>query len=105
MGHHVNKHLGSTLHDNGVDFAVWAPFAKTVNLLLTVEFDYESIPMTGDGNGYWSVNDIDAKAGQSYLYEITTQADEKLKRNDPYARQLTDSDNGASIIVARDFEW
>lgn len=105
MGHHTNKHLGSTLHDNGVDFAVWAPFAKSVNLLLTIEFDFREIPMTSDGNGYWNVDDVEAQAGQSYLYEITTQSGEKLKRNDPYARQLTDSDKGASIIVARDFEW
>ena len=105
MSHHASKHLGSTLHDNGVDFAVWAPFAKSVNLLLTVEFDYNEITMTGDGTGYWYVNDVEAQPGQSYLYEITTQSNEKLKRNDPYARQLTDSDNGASIIVARDFEW
>lgn len=105
MGHHTNKHLGSTLHDNGVDFAVWAPFAKSVNLLLTIEFDFKEIPMTSDGNGYWNVDDVEAQAGQSYFYEITTQSNEKLQRNDPYARQLTDSDNGASIIVARDFEW
>jgi len=105
MGHHTHKHLGSTLHDKGVDFAVWAPFAKSVNLLLTVEFDFKAIRMMSDGHGYWSVDDVEAQAGQSYLYEITTPAGEKLKRNDPYARQLTDSDNGASIIVARDFEW
>jgi 1,4-alpha-glucan branching enzyme len=105
MGHHANKHLGSTLHDNGVDFAVWAPFAKSVNLLLTVEFDYKQIAMSADSKGYWSVDNVDAQAGQSYLYEITTLTNEKLKRNDPYARQLTDSDNGASIIVARDYEW
>ncbi|MDB5162815.1 MAG: putative 1,4-alpha-glucan branching enzyme [Candidatus Saccharibacteria bacterium] len=105
MGHQVNKHLGSTLHDNGVNFAVWAPFAKEVNLLLTVEFDSKKIPMASDGKGYWSVDDVDAKAGQSYLYEITTPSGEKLKRNDPYARQLTDSDNGASIIVVHDFKW
>jgi 1,4-alpha-glucan branching enzyme len=105
MGHRANKHLGSTLHDNGVDFAVWAPFAKSVNLLLTIEFDSKEIPMESDGHGYWSVEDVDAQAGQSYLYEIVTESGDKLKRNDPYARQLTDSDNGASIIVARDFEW
>jgi len=105
MGHHANKHLGSTLHDNGVDFAVWAPFAKSVNLLLTIEFDHEAIAMASDGNGYWTVNDVDAQAGQSYLYEITTPSGEKLKRNDPYARQLTDSDNGASIIVTREYDW
>ena len=105
MGHHTNKHLGSTLHDNGVDFALWAPFADSVNLLLNTEFDYKEIAMTSDNQGYWSIEDVDARPGQSYLYEITTQSGERLRRNDPYARQLTDSDNGASIIVTRDFEW
>ncbi|MES2630459.1 MAG: alpha-amylase family glycosyl hydrolase [Patescibacteria group bacterium] len=105
MGHHANKQLGSTLHDDGVDFTVWAPFAKSVNLLLTIEFDAKEIPMTADGKGNWTVEDVDAQPGQSYLYEITSQSGEKLKRNDPYARQITDSDNGLSIIVDRDFEW
>ncbi len=105
MAHHAKQHLGSTLHDNGVDFTVWAPFAVSVNLLLTIEFDSEVIPMKSDGHGYWSVQNVEAQAGQSYLYEIETSAGEKLKRNDPYARQLTDSDNGASVIIAHDFEW
>jgi 1,4-alpha-glucan branching enzyme len=105
MAHQVQKHLGSMLHDGGVDFAVWAPFAASVNLLLTIEFDSKAIPMANNGKGYWTVKDVDAQAGQSYLYEITTPSGEKLKKNDPYARQLTDSDNGASIIVTHDFEW
>lgn len=105
MGHPANKHLGSTFHDDGVNFTVWAPFAKAVNLLLTIEFDSKAIPMSSDGKGYWSVENVDAQPGQSYLYEITTQSGEKLKKNDPYARQLTDSDNGLSIIVDREFDW
>jgi 1,4-alpha-glucan branching enzyme len=105
MGHQVHKHLGSSVHDDGVDFAVWAPFATSVNLLLTVEFDYKSIAMHSDEHGYWSVSDVDAQAGQSYLYEIITRSGKKIKRNDPYARQLTDSDNGASVIVSKEYDW
>ena len=105
MADRANKHLGSTLYDNGVDFAVWAPFAASVSLLLTVEFDYKEIPMMRDDAGYWSVKGIDAQAGQSYLYQITTSSGEKLKKNDPYARQLTDSDKGASVIVDHEYEW
>lgn len=105
MGHHTSKHLGSTVHDNGVDFAVWAPFAKEVALLQSVEFDWIEKPMASDGLGYWTIENIDAEPGQMYKYRITTQNGEKLDRNDPYARQLTDSDNGSSVIVARDFEW
>ena len=105
MGRHVQKHLGAIAHDNGVDFAVWAPFAKNVSLLLTIEFDSKEIPMESDGHGYWSVEDVTAEPGQSYKYRITTADGTQLDRNDPYARQLTDSDKGSSVIVARDFEW
>jgi len=105
MGHHTNKHLGAIVHDNGVDFAVWAPFAKAVSLLHWQEFDWKEIPMESDHEGYWFVKNVEAEPGQTYKYLITTQNDEKLEKNDPYARQLTDSDNGSSVIVAYDFEW
>lgn len=104
MGHR-KRQFGSTLHDKGVDFAVWAPFAKSVSLLLSIEFDWQEIAMDSDGKGNWFVDDVDAKAGQSYKYRITTQDGKQLEKNDPYARQLTDSDNGSSVIVVRDFEW
>lgn len=102
---HPKIHLGAILHDKGVDFAVWAPFAKEVSVLLTVEFDSKEYPMQPDGTGYWTVEDVAAEAGQSYRYKIVTASGEVLEKNDPYARQLTDSDNGLSVIVARDFEW
>lgn len=105
MTRRSNKHLGAIAHDNGVDFTVWAPFAKDVSLLLTIEFDSKEIPMTSDNTGYWYIEDVDAEPGQSYKFRITTADDTQLDRNDPYARHLTDSDNGSSVIVARDFEW
>lgn len=105
MGHHVSKRLGSTAHDNGVDFSVWAPFAKDVALLQWLEFEWGETPMQSDGEGYWFIENVAAKPGQMYKYRITTEGGEKLDKNDPYARQLTDSDNGSSVIVAHDFEW
>ena len=106
MGHHANKHLGSFLHDKGVDFAVWAPFAKNVSLLLAKDQeDFETYPLQLNDGGIWTAKNIDAQAGQMYLYEITTQNGEILKRNDPYARQLTDSDNGWSVIISQEYDW
>lgn len=61
--------------------------------------------MQSDGNGYWEIHDVQARPGQLYRYRVTTQDDEKIDRNDPYARQLTDSDNGSSVIVDYDFDW
>lgn len=106
MGHHAKQHLGSTLHDKGVDFAVWAPFAKSVSLILaTDQEDSQKFPLTADGNGYWTIENVDAQPGQAYRYEINTPDGRVLERNDPYARQLTDSDKGWSVIVSRDYEW
>lgn len=104
MGHH-RQQLGATLHNKGVDFAVWSPFAESVSLLLSIDFDWKEYPLTKTDNDVWSIDDVDAKAGQSYKYRIITSDGRELERNDPYARQLTDSDNGASIITVRDFEW
>jgi len=105
MGHHANKHLGAVVHDKGVDFSVWAPFAKHVSLMLSIEFSSKEFPMTNDGKGFWSVKDVDAEPGQGYRYQITTADGTLLSKNDPYARQITDSDNGLSVIVAGDFDW
>ncbi len=102
------RKLGSVLHDKGVDFTVWAPFAQSVTLLLTFDAtarNVQEIPMQSDHQGYWTVLDVNAKAGQSYKYRIVSAQGWSLERNDPYARQLTTSDDGASVIVSYDFEW
>ncbi len=105
MGHRTHQHLGATVHDKGVDFSVWAPFAQHVSLLLSIEFNWKETPMKSDGRGYWGIEDVEAEAGQSYKFRLTAQDGRTLDRNDPRARQLTDSNNGSSIITARDFEW
>ena len=105
MGHRKKRHLGASVHDDGVSFTVWAPFAKAVGLLQWLEFDWDEVPMQSDGQGYWFIDDVQLEPGQMYRYRITAQNGDILDRVDPYARQLTDSDNGSSVIVARDFEW
>ena len=105
MGKLEHKKLGSHIHAKGIDFSVWAPFAKSVSLMLSVEFSSEEHPMTNDGNGYWEIKNVKASAGQSYYYQITTADGKVLQRNDPYARQLTDSDNGLSVIADNEYDW
>lgn len=84
---------------------VWAPFAQKVCLLTQREFEWDEHPMEGDADGFWSTTHPDTQAGQAYKYRITTKDGQKIDRNDPYARQLTDSDQGSSVIVANDFDW
>lgn len=103
MTHQAKRKLGVTLHRHGADFYVWAPFAKNVTLSGTFN-DMGDTPMERDDSGCWFVSVENAEAGQFYKYHIDT-GDEILERNDPRARQLTDSDVGMSVIASEDFKW
>ena len=96
--------MGAIPHDNGVFFRVWAPHAKKV--FVTGDFNNWSKnkhPMTHESNGYWGVNIADAAAGNQYKYILQTDMG-LLHRNDPYARELTNS-AGNSIVTDPHFEW
>ncbi|MBP7760696.1 alpha amylase C-terminal domain-containing protein [Candidatus Saccharibacteria bacterium] len=99
----MKKNLGAVLRRGGVEFRVWAPFAKHVAVV--GNFADHAIDMTAEGDGYWYLNQPDVKPGQTYQYKIITQDDRELYRNDPRARALTGSENGSSVIVANDFDW
>lgn len=107
MGHQVKKNVGITLHASGVEFRVWAPFAKNVKLILPFldVFDGSNIhEMLNEEDGYWSVVIKDAEPGQNYKYEIDTGT-ELIHKNDPRGRILTASENGVSVIPPTDFDW
>ncbi len=104
MQHQLKKNLGVTRHGEFTEFRLWAPFAKDVKLAGTIRPD-EQVAMKSEGDGYWSVRLKGIEPGQNYVYLITTADDQLLTRNDPRARQLTTSDNGASVIIDPDFDW
>lgn len=104
MGHHTQHQLGSWLSDKGVNFCVWAPFAKAVSVMVGEPFAWTETPLeSNDGN--WCGFVKDAQAGQSYKYKITTQSGEVIEKNDPRARQLTVSDDGVSVIIDHSYDW
>lgn len=102
MTHQVKKNLGVALHGHSAEFRVWAPFAKSVSV--AGNFAEGVFPMDSEGDGYWSKTLENVEAGHIYHYLIDTGTT-TLVKNDPYARQLTVSDNGLSVIVAHDFDW
>lgn len=104
MGHQGKQYLGSRITHSGVEFCVWAPFAKDIQVMVGEPYNWTETALTAS-DGYWSGIDPNAVAGQSYKYKITTQSGEVLEKNDPRARQLTVSDNGASVIIDPDFDW
>ncbi|MFT4033129.1 MAG: alpha-amylase family glycosyl hydrolase [Siphonobacter sp.] len=96
--------MGAILSDHGVSFRVWAPNAEAVAIIGDFnDWDKEANPLAQEENGYWSIEIPEAKAGQNYKYHLITPFGE-FDRNDPYARQVTNS-VGNSIIVDPDFNW
>lgn len=103
----TRRKLGASVTPNGVTFRVWAPNAKAVGVLVPfVSYDTSNRrEMTAEKGGYWTITVPEAEAGQTYKYIVTPQEGEDLLRNDPRARAVTASDNGASLIVVDDFDW
>lgn len=104
MGHHTQHTLGSKLTDKGVDFCVWAPFAKSVSVLVGDQYHYQETVMDSN-EGYWCASVPDAQAGQSYKYKIEAADGRVFEKNDPRARQLTASEEGASVIIDPHYDW
>lgn len=105
MGHQEKKILGATVSKSGIEFRVWAPFAQSVSVLVNDSFTSAETPLQNEGDGYWSAVVQNASVGQSYKYRITTPDGRTLDRNDPHGRQLTDSDEGASVVADPNFDW
>ncbi len=96
--------MGANATETGVSFRVWAPNAQKVFVMGDFnDWDRSTIPLLQEQNGYWSVEVPEATAGQQYKYVLKTKAGELIK-NDPYARELTNS-IGNSIIHNPAFDW
>ena len=96
--------MGSMPGNGGVAFRVWAPNADKVMVAGSFnDWNDEEIPLESEENGFWYGWVKDAKPGDEYKYVIWN-GDQKLLRNDPYARELTSS-AGNSVIVDPHFDW
>jgi len=99
-------YMGAIPYDSGVTFRVWAPFASRVSVAGTFNnWSNNSHQLFSEGNGYWSVDVDSARLGDQYKYVLTNRDHGwELWRNDPYARELTNS-AGNSIVADPDFNW
>jgi maltooligosyltrehalose trehalohydrolase len=73
-----------------VIFSVWAPHAKSVDLIL----DERRIPLASTGQGYWHA-DVSAQAGQDYKYSL----DGASAIPDPRSRWQPAGVHGASQVL------
>ncbi len=101
---HVAEQMGATPYAGGVFFRVWAPHAESV--FVTGSFNdwmpYATslLPLEG---GQWAVNVDEAKPGDEYKF-VLKNGDLELYRNDPYAREVTNS-VGNSVVLDPSFDW
>lgn len=96
--------MGANQCKNGISFCVWAPNADKVFVTGTFnDFSPDKNPMESDGAGNWFVEIPEAKFGDQYKYRIIN-GDKELIKNDPYAKELTNS-AGNSIIVDPYYDW
>ncbi|MEP6651786.1 MAG: malto-oligosyltrehalose trehalohydrolase [Myxococcales bacterium] len=92
---------GAELVEGGVDFRIWAPKHKNVELLLHGSDQIHEL--TAEGNGYWSAFIRSVGAGTRYRYRID-RGDPALP--DPAARYLPEGPHGpAEVVDPRRFAW
>ncbi|HAW96545.1 MAG TPA: hypothetical protein DCX60_09735 [Phycisphaerales bacterium] len=87
--------VGATLYDdadgNGVTFRTWAPNADSVSVAGSFNsFNPNTHFLTGEGDGWWSIDVPYVGQGARYKFVIRNNGQE-LWRRDPWARRLTNS--------------
>ncbi|MGY5353075.1 alpha-amylase family glycosyl hydrolase [Wenyingzhuangia sp. IMCC45533] len=98
--------MGSIIKSDksGVTFRVWAPHAAKISVVGDFnDWDESKDVLAHEENGYWACFVAEAKERQEYKFAITHN-EETFFRNDPYAKEVTNS-NGNSIICSLDFDW
>ena len=97
--------LGATLLAQGVFFKVWAPNAQEVAVFGSFnDWNEDEYPLEKTENGEWQLPVSTAKAGDEYKFIITDAAGNKLYKNDPRAKQMTNS-VGNSVVFDPHFDW
>ena len=99
-----SKGMGAVPSDGITTFRVWAPHADTVQVIGSFnDWKMGTVHLEREENGYWAGATELVEPGDEYKYLITN-GDIELKRNDPYAFEVTNS-NGNSIVRSMDFDW
>src|SRR6476659_1940636 len=97
--------MGAIVHQQGVFFRVWAPHALEV--FVTGDFndwDDAEFKLDHEDNGYFGGNVPSAKPGSQYKFVIQTE-NGNLMKNDPYAREMTNSAGNSVVYDNAAFDW
>ncbi|MDR0955673.1 MAG: glycosyl hydrolase, partial [Candidatus Nomurabacteria bacterium] len=87
-------------------FTVWIAGASGVEAVLAdADFTTHSFNMSEIQPEIWQVKIPQAAAGMAYQFKATRPDGAVEFYNDPYARQLTASTGGMSVLADGDFDW
>ncbi|MDR1458531.1 MAG: hypothetical protein LBI37_03355 [Puniceicoccales bacterium] len=95
-----DKKLGTWIHNHNTHFALFAPRATKVTLVLTdtIHSEPNMIPMTRDCNGLWEHSVKKNLSGKYYNYILVDKFGKESIVIDPYAMAMV-SKHGPAIIV------
>ncbi len=107
----VHPGLGSRVYrsENGIiegtAFRVWAPFADSVRLAGSFNgFSATQTPMAAEPGGTWSIDVPNLQPGARYQY-IVEHDGQLLWRNDPRAREVTNSVGESRVVDPESYVW
>ena len=93
-----NRGMGAVVGVQGVTFRVWAPNATGVFVMGSFNgWKDDGYGLKHENDGYWALHVDAAREGDEYKY-VLSNGENKITKNDPYARKLTNS-MGNSIVI------
>ena len=111
-GEHYNSYniLGSHLKEvngvKGVYFAVWAPNAKVVSVVGNFNHWDGRVHQMRNINGFWELFIPHLEESELYKFEIKTNNNETLSKQDPYSFFIESAPKTASIVYDIDkYNW
>ncbi len=107
LGAHVRRYDGPMGEVLGTSFAVWAPNAKSVNLVGDFNtWDNSSLPMRALAtSGIWELFVPEVGVSSRYKFDITGPDGNRTMKADPMARAAEVAPASASIVTESAHEW
>jgi 1,4-alpha-glucan branching enzyme len=99
------RRLGALPLDGATSFRVWAPHASAVAVIGEFNnWDWRANPLKPGDDGIWSGEIDKAHVGQQYQFYLQN-GDQRLKKNDPYAREIHPKGRRSVIYDDSRFQW
>jgi 1,4-alpha-glucan branching enzyme len=100
MYHWLGAHPGTEGTQAGTSFAVWAPNAREVCVLLDRNrWEHGAFYLNSSNEGVWRGFIPEVSVGETYKYSIRTQQGELLQKTDPYGFFSEAPPKTASIVT------